>query len=395
MTKFNSILNRYILGEMIPPFLVSVMFFTFTFLLTMILDITNMIVNYKLGLSEVLRMLLYSMPYFLVFVIPISVMITILLTFLRLSGDNEIIALKAGGVSIYSLLPPVFMFCLMGCVLTWGMNVYGLPWGVLSMRQLTIEVAKSNIDIGLKERTFNDSFKDIMLYVNKIDMRNKILRDVFIEDQRTRNLVITIISPKGQLFSEPEKAIFHLKLSDGTVNQVNLEKKTVNTVRFDTYEVRLDLQKALSNSKNEAKDETEMTLSELWDYLEKDTAKDSQYYVTLMEFHKKFSISFACFVLGLLAIPLGVQSKSAKRSFGLGLGLISFLFYYLMLSAGTVFGEAGKYPPMIGMWVPNIVTGGLGFYLLTRIANDRPLQIHFAGDMTRGMIRWLKSRFAR
>ncbi|MFW5637552.1 MAG: LptF/LptG family permease, partial [Thermodesulfobacteriota bacterium] len=72
---------------------------------------------------------------------------------------------------------------------------------------------------------------------------------------------------------------------------------------------------------------------------------------------------------------LGVQSKSARTSFGLGLGLFLFLLYYLMLSAGLVLGEAGVYPPVIGMWAPNIVTGIIGVYLLVRTVKGRPIYI--------------------
>jgi len=59
----------------------------------------------------------------------------------------------------------------------------------------------------------------------------------------------------------------------------------------------------------------------------------------------------------------------------LGLGMVFFLIYYIMLSAGSVFGETGVYPPMVGIWVPNIVLGGLGLFLLVRSANDRPVNI--------------------
>ena len=118
-----------------------------------------------------------------------------------------------------------------------------------------------------------------------------------------------------------------------------------------------------------------MSLGEFRQYLSTAVKKDEQYYTTLIEFHKKFSIPVACIALGILAVPLGVQSESAKRSSGLGLGLAFFLIYYLMLSAGQVFGEAGVYPPVIGMWVPNIVMGGLGLFLVVRTATDRPVKV--------------------
>lgn len=359
---------------MIPPFVINLLFFNFIFLLTKILDITNMIVNYRISLFDVMLLLIYSMPHFLEFVIPMSVMTTVLLTFFRLSSDNEIVALKAGGVSIYKLLPPVLLFCLIGCMLTGFMTIYGLSWGRLSFKKLTYEVALSNVNIGMKERTFNDNFEGVMLYMNKIDLKNKALMDIFIEDQRTRNIISTIVAPRGEMYSEPDKLLFHLRLHNGTINQVDIENKTVHSITFDTYDINLDLKKSVT-TKKERKDEKEMNIAELNKYLKDTVNKDAKYYAALIEFHRKFSIPFACFALGLLGVPLGVQSKSAKRAFGLGFGLIFFLLYYLMLSAGWVFGEAGVYPPLIGMWMPNIVIGGIGLYLFVRTANDRPVII--------------------
>ncbi len=372
--KINSIIYKYIFKEMIPPFVINLLFFNFIFLLTKILDITNMIVNYRISLFDVMLLLIYSMPHFLEFVIPMSVMTTVLLTFFRLSSDNEIVALKAGGVSIYKLLPPVLLFCLIGCMLTGFMTIYGLPWGRLSFKKLTYEVALSNVNIGMKERTFNDNFEGVMLYMNKIDLKNKALIDIFIEDQRTRNIISTIVAPRGEMYSEPDKLLFHLRLHNGTINQVDIENKTVHSITFDTYDINLDLKKSVT-TKKERKDEKEMNIVELNKYLKDTVNKDAKYYAALIEFHRKFSIPFACFALGLLGVPLGVQSKSAKRAFGLGFGLIFFLLYYLMLSAGWVFGEAGVYPPLIGMWMPNIVIGGIGLYLFVRTANDRPVII--------------------
>ena len=276
-------------------------------------------------------------------------------------------------MSIYGLLPPVLVFCLMGCLITGYMAIYGLPWGRLSFKELVLNVASSNLNIGLKERTFNDSFKDVMLYINKIDLKNKELIDIFIEDQRNKKLVSTVVAPRGELLKDPDKLVYQLRLFNGSINQVNQESRAVNSISFDTYDIRLDFKKAILNTGRLPKDEKEMNLSELRTYLNKTPKRDAQYYVTLIEFHKKFSIPFACFALGILAVPLGVQTKTAKRSTGLGLGLIFFLFYYLLLSAGFVFGEAGIYPPVIGMWVTNLVLGGMGLYFLVKAANDRPL----------------------
>ena len=372
--KVNSIVSRYIFREMIPPFLINLILFTFIFLMAKILDITDLMVNHGVGVSSVLIMLVYFIPSFLVFVVPMSIMIGVLLAFLRLSNDNETVALKAGGFSIYRLLPPVFVFCLIGCLVTAFMCIYGSPWGRLSFKALLLEIATSNIDIGLKERIFNDSFKNVMLYVNKIDAQDKTLIDVFIEDRQTPGMVSTVVAPKGKFFCDPERLTFRLTLFDGIINKVDQKNRTVHSVSFDTYDFNLGLAQVLSAREYGRKGRKEMTLAELRQSLKGAIKKNAKYYLTFMEYHKKFSLPFACFVLGLIAVPLGIQSKSAKRSLGIVLGLFFFLIYYIFLSAGWIFGEAGACPPVVGMWGPNLVIGAVGLYLLILSAKERPLK---------------------
>lgn len=376
---------------MVGPFVINLVFFTFIFLMAEMLKITDLIVNYGVGVFTILMMLIYSTPYFLIYVIPMSIMMAVLLTFMRLSGDNEIIALKTGGISIYRLLPPVLLFCLAGCLLTAFMTVYGQPWGRSAVKELTFKVVSSSLDVGLKERTFNDSFKDVMFYVNEIDMKNKTLIDVFIEDKRAQNVVSTVVAPKGKLFSEPDGLVYHLRLYDGIINQANIASRSAHSLKFQTYEIRLDLKKNVTTAKKRGKSRKEMSLNELRRYLKDTSNKDDRYYKTLMELHKKFSISFACFTLGILSVSLGIQSRSSKKSYGLVLGLVFFLIYYLLLSFGLVFGETGAYPPVIGMWVPNYIMGGLGLYLLFRTANERSVKIDFLVFFTKKFT----SRFSR
>jgi lipopolysaccharide export system permease protein len=258
------------------------------------LKITDMVINYRVGVFTVLLMFVYSTPYFLTFVIPMSIMMAVLLTFLRLSGDNEIVAIKTSGMSIYGLLPPAMLFCLLGSLLTLFMTVYGMPWGRLSFKELAYKVVSSNLEIGLKDRTFNDSFEDVVLYMNKIDPKTKELQDIFIEDKRTQNIVSTVVAPRGKLFSEPDEYVYRLLLYNGVIYQVDVKNRSTNYIDFETYELRLDIKKAASRLKRGNKHRKEMGLAELRQYLNNSTRKDANYYNALMELYKKFSIPIAC-----------------------------------------------------------------------------------------------------
>jgi len=392
--KTSPLIHRYLFTELVPPFAINLAFFTFIFLTSRILDITNLVVNHGVGLLQVLLVIVYTIPYFMVFVIPMAVMMAVLLTFLRLSGDNEIMALKAGGVNVTALLPPVVVFCLLGGLLTAFMSIYGQPWGRSSAKQLVVQIAASSIDIGLKERQFNDTFDGIVLYVSQVDTQTRTLRDVFIENQQDDKLASTVVAPRGQLLRAADGLTWRLRLFDGTIHQVDLQEFRANAIRFDTYDLTLSLAQMLEPQKRPSKHRREMNLAELRQYIrEHQAARDAGYFNALMRFHKMFSIPFACLVLGFLAMPLGMQAKRASKSYGLGLGLVFFMLYYLLLSAGSVFGESGRLPPIAAVWMPNLVMAAVGVFLFVRMAQERPLRFDLPADLLeRWSVAWRRLR---
>jgi lipopolysaccharide export system permease protein len=389
--KITSIINKYILKEFLGPFAINVLFFTFLLLMVELIEITNWIVNYNIDLMTVLEMIFYQIPFLLIFVLPISVMITVLLTFLRLSNENEILAIKTGGISIYALLIPVFAFCFLGFGLTLFMSVYGQPIGRSALRALTREIVSANVTIGVKERTFNESFKDVVIYVNTIDSKDKMLIDVFIEDKRQPGRIITVVAPRGKLFNDPQRDGSLLRLFDGSIHQTNLKDKAAHSIFFDRYDISLPMQKSPSQVGSKPKRPKEMRTNSLIRFVNRSNTEDERYYRALLELHRRFALPFGCFALGLLAVPLGVQSKSAKRSFGLFLGLFFYLLYYLLMSLGKIYGETGAYPPVIGMWLPNFALGGLGLYFLIHTANERSLKVDLIYNRLRLLIlKWVR-----
>lgn len=215
-----------------------------------------------------------------------------------------------------------------------------------------------------------------MLYVNRIDLQSKRLVDIFIEDKRQPDVVSTVIAPEGKLFSESGKYVFHLRLFNGTIHQTNLKDRSANSIQFSTYNIQLDLSQELSRNEEREKSREEMSIRELRRYIENSPEQDTGYYKAKMVLHRRFAIPVACFALGLLAFPLGIQSKTSKRSFGLILGLFFFFFYYLLLTAGYTFGETGLYPPVIGMWLPDVVIAVIGVYFFIQTLREKTLRVN-------------------
>jgi lipopolysaccharide export system permease protein len=300
-------------------------------------------------------------------------MLAILLAFMRMAADNEIMALKSAGVSLYRMMPPALVIIFIGAAATLSMTVYGMPQSKLAVKRLTYETLAAHANVGLKARTFNNQFKQVTLYVNAIDTSNLRLTDVFIEDRRNPDAVSTIVAPSGELIRVPDRRAVRVRLYDGLINQVKHANKSASTLYFATYDIEFGMKQAAKLSRYKRKDEDEMSLAELDAHINSVKGDPEDYREALNEYHMKFSIPAACLALGLLAIPLGVELKSSRKSAGLGMGLLVFLLYYVMMTGGITFGEMGLIAPVIGLWVPNVVFSAAGMVMLVRSANEKPL----------------------
>ncbi len=338
-------------------------------------EITNMVMNYNVPVSSVLVLLGFKLPRFLEFTIPMSVTISILLTFMRMSGENEILALKASGASLYKLLPPVLVFCVLGTILSLLVTIFVMPWAKTSFKLKSIEFAQSSIDIALQERQFNAQVDDLMIYVAHVDIKTHGLEDIVIEDRRTKGVVSISTAPSGKIISSENKQVYTIRLYDGAINQVKLDEGSVNNIKFGGYDIIIDLAAMNKNIGNTGKRIDERSLGDLVQFIRSGIKDKTKLNEALMELHEKFSVPFACLALGLLSFSLGVQSSFTRKSSGLSLGLFFFLLYYLLLATGWSVGESGAYPPFIGMWMPNVVLGSAGIYLLIRNAKDRPVRL--------------------
>lgn len=390
--KANTIINRYILLELFSPFAISLFFLTFVFLMTRIPEIMNMVVNYNADIISVFLLMIFMLPRFLEFTIPMSVMIATLLTFMRMSGENEIIALKGAGVSLYRLIVPVIVFSVMGLIFSLAITGFGVAWGKTSLKKKSLELAKSSMDLALQERRFNSEIDDIMIYISHVDMKTKNLEDVFIEDKRTKGMVSISVASSGKLIKNPDESIYTIRLFDGIINQVDQEEKSVNSIKFGSYDINIDLNQMSSSGQKAVKKLSEKNIVELARFIQSSQKDVNILRDALLEFHEKFSIPFACLVLGLLAFPLGVQSNAQRRSSGFSLGVFFFILYYLMLAVGMSAGEINGFPPMLAMWFPNMIIGMIGLFFLIRNAKERP--VSWPKAVTRSVI-WLKSKIRR
>ena len=377
----NKIISRYIFREIALPFFLILFVLTFVLLMGKILQIMDLMVNKGISVLDILHLVMLIMPSFLMFTIPIALLVSILIAMGTFSADNEITALKAAGVSLLQIYYPVAIASLLTFICTIVIGYYLVPQSNFATKKLLFELATQNASIGIKEKVFNSDFKDLLVYADKIPANGEYMEGVIISDKRSTEEQNTIIARKAFLVADTKRMIVKLRLENGSIHTVSPDLKNYRKVDFRIYDLILDLSTTLATYSEEYKSSTEMTLTELLERMKKPGLDGSAIRELAIEVHKKFSIPLSCIFFGLLALPLGITSHRAVKSRGFAVGIIIVAAYYLLRIGGEALAETGKLSPAVGVWTPNVIFAIIGvllFYFAYRELTPLQLiQAHF------------------
>ena len=381
-------LYLYIFKEIPPPFLLGVATFTFALLMGRILRLADMVVTNGVPLADVLRMVLYLLPSFFLVTIPMAFLLAILLAFGRLSGDSEITAMKACGVSLYGMLPPVFCFALIAYLAGALITVYAVPWGNTSFKKLLVDVAEARASLGIKEKVFNDDFPGMVIYTDRYNQRKQTMTGILIQDERDPLDPSTIYARSGVINSDPATKSIRLRLDNGSIHRTQ-GKTGYRLVEFRSYDLNINLNQA-SQAVN--RNELDMSLAELRANLASGRFDAKMMRDMRLEYHRRFSLPFACLIFALVGMPLGIQNQRSGKAAGFTVSIALLLCYYIVLSAGKALGEKGLLSPLLAAWSPNILFVTLGIYLFKTTASEKRIPLY---GLFAGLTSWLRSRFAR
>ena len=357
------IISRYIFKEIAFPFIIILFVLTFVLLMGKILQIMDLMVNKGISIFAIAKLIVFLLPSFMMFTIPIALLIAILIGMGRLSSDNEITVLKSSGISLIQLYLPVAVASLITFAVTIIIGYYLVPQSNFATKRLLFDIAQQNASIGIKEKVFNADFKGIVLYAEKIPVDGNYMEGVIVSDNRLVDEPNTTIAKKAFLVSDPASLTVKLRLENGSVHTVSSDFKNYRKIDFKTYDINLDLSSSIASISDDAKSSTDMTMSELLNKMKKPGIEDAAIRELAIEVHKKFSIPLSCIFFALLALPLGIKSHRAVKSRGFAVGVIIVSLYYLLRIGGEALVETGRLTPGIGVWTPNLIFAVLGIYL--------------------------------
>lgn len=404
------LLDRYLIREILPYILLGILLLTaiiFAHESSRFSELLVVASRNGLPMEAIWRLMAALVPNIFVFTLPIALLIGTLVGLGRLSGDSEIVALGASGISRLRILRPVVAvaFVIAAIMLYITFNV--MPRSVNSLSDLKANQALvfQGLNTQIKPRVFEESIPKKVLFIEDIDRAHNLWHNIFLVDLGDDAEEMKIFTATSGSLRQSERSdmpeLYLNQVSshqitetrsnqpqdkdhtDGAASQApdsqddaeknkdkDKEKKrgrnqqTYNTGHFDEMTLGLEV---TEEKKEEATgiDQPERNVREMvWGELINFSPSPEEYREWRAEIHKRIALPAACLVFALLGVGFGISNVRTGRSFGLLLGLAITICYYLLALSGEHAALSGKLPIWLGMWLANIVLAAVGVLVI-------------------------------
>ena len=351
-------IDRYVFKEILPPFFLALLIFTFLLVLPPVMDYLENLLAKGVTWGTAAKILWTLLPQALGLTIPMAVLVGVLIGLGRMSGDRESVALLACGVSPYRLLRPIGALALITTAVTVFVMIVGIPNANQTFREITFGIVTQTVETDIRPRVFYQQFPGWVLYPKEEpDPGQSGWKKLMVA--KTGDGETTIyFAERGRLVVDKEKRAVDLVLSDGYIYKTG--KGDTGTTRFtadmvlglnpDDVFPKVNLQPGLN----------EKTIAQLRVDADAKRAKGMSAHPEVIAIQQKFSFPVACVVFALIGLALGlsVAREGKLASFVIGV-LVIFAYYIVMFLSESL--TKGHYLNMyLTRWLPNILLGMFG-----------------------------------
>lgn len=373
----------------------TVIVFTFVLLLgNGLKSIMPLLISGQAPIGAVAKAVLLLIPWVLAFALPIGMLTAALLVFGRFSADQELIAVRASGVSLISLVTPVLLLSLLLSGLCGVLNCEIAPRCRVAFNSLLNRAVSIQPNRMIRAGQ-NVQIKNYSIYVGKIDSDGTHAEKIKIWiNDASGDLTMWIHAPRGAITYQPtnQTLLFTLEepysatrgndgwnpginsgvatypldmRAEGSIGSVSISDMTLRQLMR-----RMDQVEAATRAPVPSKDDPEGLKRHLKEMAQLKQAKENIMTELEVNMHRQLAFSFACVGFTLVGIPLGIRSHRRETSIGMAIALLLLLVYYSFLILANAWTTHPERAPQLIMWMPNFIFQIVGAVLLWR-ANRR------------------------
>ena len=360
-----SILDKYILRQVIEVFLFGVVIFTsIIFASDTFITLIKQISLYGMPFNVAFMIILLNLPGVIVMTIPMSVLFATVMTLNKLCLASEITIMRACGVGIARIAKPIFIFAASMALLTFVINETIVPNTVAQSKLLAMwsftqrNVPKEKKNFTLKELKKGNELKRLFYVENCSDGK---FYNVSILDMSDPKTIQILQSKTGH---SAEKG---WQFDNASVYTISKQGKTLNTswIGSSVVDFGLEMGDKLLNQKD-GSDLNFVQLANKISSLKMTSSQELKAYK--LKFWDKLALPVTTVILVLLGVPLAITPPRVRYNRGFLFSVLIIFLYYLIRALSFSFGDSGVISPFLGTWLPNIILGSVGYLLYHRKA---------------------------
>lgn len=379
------ILDRYVTREIIPPFLLALLVFTFILIIPFIIDLAEQMIAKGVPAITILQLAITLLPQALALTIPMALLIGLLVGLGRLSADREFVVMMACGISPFRLLHPILVFAVVCWGLTSWVLIKAMPDANQKYREISAEIAMNRAEGEVKPRIFFEDFPNVVLYVGEVPTNGQGWLNVLAADTSNPSSPVIYTAKRGRMLVDRKARTIQMVLEDGTTHTTKVDDPAAYQVaKFDQTVLSLNPESVFPRT-GPSRGDNELPIEELQVRAVEMESQGLSPHNQIMTIHRKFSIPVACFVFAVLGMALGASNRKDGKlaAFVIGVGVI-FTYYVIMFTAQAM-TKGFWIPAWLSMWIPNLILGPLGIVLLILRARsaDQPIRVSLPAWMTK------------
>lgn len=358
------ILDSYILGEILGPFVFAfIAFFLFWGFNIFFLAAKYILVG-NAPFFLVMRFVLFRVPQSIPMAFPFATIFATLLGVGRLMADNELTAIRTSGVSLWRLALTPFAFGILVFLTTWTMNEFIAPKSVDLSTRTFYQIIYHTASLPLEPQMFRkDPDTGNEFFVNNVLPDGHTMQGVQIFKPGRMGYWNQTIQAKT---AHVEGAT--LVLTDAVLTYYNADGYETSQTTTPEFRIGLPLGESaaqfLSTANSDAYTMNSKQLSAQVSALRSQGVGGEALGNLELNLADKFAFPFAAVVSVLIALPMAIRFGKKGRAMGMAMAIVAFFVYYVMIEAAAAFGSTGRMNPYIAAWLPNVIFGTAGLALL-------------------------------
>lgn len=415
------------------------MFSVFTliavFLLQFLVKLADTLVGKGLSAWVIIQLIIYSLAWMMVLVVPMSILVATLMAFGGMSQNNEVAILKATGVSLYKMMVPPLLGSVLVAISLVYFNNYVYPNANHAARLLMEDISRKKPTLSLVPGVFSQEVSSYSILAREIDQSKNELKEITIYDYSNPPKINIVTAREGKIYFSANQKKLIMDLSIGEIHESdNFNDKDYRKLRFTRHKIAMPAEqftfeqstpggqrgdrelgastmlkivdslkqihsqyfKEFTTKINSIKKNPEVITSQknepniyanlVFERVDRRIKSDESTIYNIIqridynkkdenrywvEIHKKYSLPFACIVFVLIGAPLGTMTRKGGFGMAAGISLIFFLIYWSFLIGGEKLADRGLLSPFIGIWSANIILLILGIILTVKSARER------------------------